>query len=89
MQVIFGESRLLQNHAVGSGQVFGDSVQRLTGLTIRQTNTSHDTHPLGLDEDLPFVVLFGAQRVTEVIVGPAEPVAIPTVFQCDFCHLFS
>src|SRR3990170_8168602 len=50
-----------------------------------QPHTGHHAHTLRLDEDLPFLAFTRADRCASIVVGPAEPFAIPAgVFNGSF-----
>ena len=77
LQMIFGISRLQQNNTVLGVQPGLYALQRGHGLAGVHADARHDTHALGLDEDLAFLALLPADHMAVGIVGAAEPFAVP------------
>ncbi len=74
------EGRLLQDDAVRGCQALFHRIQAPGGrCPIAQPHARHDADALRLDEDLPFCAFLRADRVAKIIIGAAEPVAIPAV----------
>src|SRR5690606_7619035 len=87
LDVVTRVRRLLQDDAVLGGEPLPDAGEGPGGHAVLQPHPGHDAHALGLDEDLPFVVLARPDQVAEVVVGPAEPGAVPGVLGDRAGHL--
>src|SRR5512133_2272864 len=95
MQIILTECRLLQNYSMRSGEVLSHGIQCFdcvaTVAAGRDVHTEarHDADPLWLDEDLSLRILLGTQHMAKVIIGAAEPIAVPARLPHRSFHVLS
>ena len=61
--------------------------QRLGGQAVFEADAGQHAVAVGLDEDLAFFALLGADLGAEVVVGAQEPLAVPAVLADDLIHL--
>jgi hypothetical protein len=54
---------------------------------VLQPDAGQHAEAVGLDEDLAFLALLGADLGAEVVVGAQEPLAVPAVLGDDLLHL--
>ena len=62
------------------------TIQSFVAESVFQTDTSHRTPALALDEDFAFLVLIATYLVSEEIIGTEEPFSIPTMLLYGFVH---
>src|ERR1017187_2366203 len=72
---------------MGSGKVLSHAVERPGGHAVLDADAAHHADALGLDEYPAFLVLARADNVAEIIVGAAEPRAVPGVLDDHASHL--
>ncbi len=79
VEVVLRVSRLLHDDAVLGGQMLAGGGQRLGGLAVVEADAGQHAVAVGLDEDLAFLALLGADLGAEVVIGAQEPLAVPAV----------
>ena len=85
--MVFGIGRLIQHDAEFAIQPLLDAFQRFGGLTILHADACHDTHSLGLNEDLSFLAGLAAHGIGVGIVSTNKPFAVPSGGFYNLHHL--
>ena len=79
VQIVARVGRLLQHDAVRGGQILAHRFKCPARQPVLESNTRDHAEPLRLDEDLPFRALLRSHFVTEIVVRPQEPLAVPSM----------
>ena len=85
--MIGGVSWVVQHQSVLAFQSFLTAVQCFIAESFFQTDTSHRTPALALDEDFAFLVLITTNLVAEEIVSAEEPFTVPSMLLHSLAHL--
>ena len=85
--MIGGVGWVVQHHSVLALQALLGAIQCLGAEAFFQSDASHGTPALTLDEDLAFLVLVAAYLVAEEIVGTQEPFTVPSMLLHSLVHL--
>ena len=76
---VLGVSRVEQDGAVGGVEAFPNGVKSLHRTSVLEPDSAHHAVALRLNPDLPLFVRGRSDRVTVIVVGAAEPFAVPAV----------
>ncbi len=87
VEVIGLIGRLLENDTVLGVKSLLDRIKSLLCVTFLYADTCKYAEALGLNEDLTFLTLGGADLIAECIVSAEEPVAVPAILKNSLVHL--
>ena len=84
--MIYGIGRIVEHNAMLAIHHLLHRVDGLIYHTLVESDASHGTPALALDEDLSFLVLLGTYFIAVEVVGSQIPLAVPTVLLHSLIH---